>query len=426
MKIAIIGAGIAGLAAAYDLAGAGHEVAVYESSHKVGGLASGFKADNWEWPLEHFYHHIFETDDDILDLVAEIGAKDKLFFPKPITSFYMDGQIYPFDSPLRVLLFPKLGLIPKIRFGLTALYLRFTKNWQALEQETAHSWLRRMIGDEAYHTLWEPMLIGKFGDEYKNVNMAWFWARIHKRSFRLGYFRGGFQGFVDALAETVRARQVTIHLNSNITKIEPQAGGGIRLQTETEQTESYDKVLATTSPHLLTRLAPTLPDEYLANLKQLKSMGAVVLVFALKHKLTDKHYWINIPQDAGLPYLALVEHTNYVDARHYGGDNIVYCGDYLPVDHEYFSLSKDELVERFLPTLSNFNPDFDPSWLKDSWLYRAKYAQPIPYLNHSTNIPAIKTPLEGLYWASMSQVYPWDRGTNYAVKIGRDAARLMK
>lgn len=429
MKVAIIGAGVAGLSAAYDLAKTGHEVTIFEAASFTGGLAAGFKAEGWAWPLEHFYHHWFETDDDILKLIDEIGETAKVFFPRPTTSLYIDGQVYPFDSPVRALLFPKLPLIPKFRFGLVALYLRLTQNWQALERETAHHWLRRTMGQTAYETLWEPLLVGKFGDYYQEVNMAWFWARIHKRSSRLGYFEGGFQGFIDALTDRVRQQGVQILLNCATTAIEPLPDGRLSLQFQTapaaELPATFDRVLATVSPQLLSRLAPALPADYLASLKQLKSMGAVVLIIALRRQLTRGHYWINIPKGKGFPFLALVEHTNFIDPGHYGNDHLLYCGDYLPPDHEYFSLSKEELLERFLPSLSRFNPEFDRSWVKDSWLFRAKYAQPVPPVSHSANIPSLKTPIPGLYWASMSQVYPWDRGTNYAVEIGRRAARLL-
>ncbi len=123
--------------------------------------------------------------------------------------------------------------------------------------------------------------------------------------------------------------------------------------------------------------------------------------------------------------MAVVEHTNFVSAENFGGDHIVYVGDYLEPEHEYFRLTQDELLERFAPHLKKFNPDFNIDWVKKVWLSRAAYAQPVPLVNHSKNIPAIQTPIEGLYFASMSQVYPWDRGTNFAVEIGRKAAQMM-
>ena len=154
-------------------------------------------------------------------------------------------------------------------------------------------------------------------------------------------------------------------------------------------------------------------------------MGAVVITLALKHSLTSEHYWINLPKTEGLPFLALVEHTNFVDRAHYDNDHIIYLGDYLNPDHKYFSLTKEEILVQFLPALKKFNPGFDESWVKESWLFRTKYAQPVPPINHSKNIPALQTPVPGLYWASMSQVYPWDRGTNFAVEIGRRAAKTI-
>ena len=428
MEIAIIGAGIAGLSAAYDLANAGHNVTIFEAASYTGGLAAGFKSERWEWQLEHYYHHWFETDDDILGLIEEIGHKDKVFFPHPVTSLYVDGEIYPFDSPIRVLRFPKLPLFDKLRFGLVTFYLRLTKNWRSLEKETVHNWYIRTIGERAYKILMEPLLVGKFGDYYKDVNMAWMWARLHKRSFKLGYFEGGFQAFIDALTQKVEDLGVKIHLNNPITNIQPQPNGTFAIQSGAENqpgSETFDRVLATVSPQLLSKLLPDLPDNYLASLARLKSMGAVVVTLALKQGLTPEHYWINLPKTEGLPFLALVEHTNFVDRSHYDGDHIIYLGDYLNPDHEYFSLTKDELVTRFLPALKKFNPDFDESWVKESWLFRTKYAQPVPPVNHSKNVPPLQTPIPGLYWASMSQVYPWDRGTNYAVEIGRRAAKEL-
>ena len=426
-KVAVIGAGIGGLSAAYDLALAGKRVTLYEAADHVGGLAAGFKEPHWDWSVERFYHHWFATDEHILGLINELGWSERVIFPRPVTVMYHKGKFYPFDSIPNALLYPGLGWgINKIRFGLVGLYLRLTKNWQQLEKFTVDSWMRKWAGDKVYDSMWEPMMAGKFGEAYaREVNMAWMWARLHARTTRLGTFEGGFQAFADQFAEHLRQMGVTINLETPIQSIQPAEDGLVSLQANRE-TSVYKQVLVTTSPGLLARLAPDLPEAYLHGLLSLKSMGAVVLVLALKHQLSEEgYYWYNIPKNAGFPFLSLVEHTNFIPPEHFGGDHIVYIGDYLPQDHENFDLTAEALEDKFLPHVKKFNPAFKPDWVRQSWLFRTKYAQPVPLLNHSENIPAIRTPLPGLYFASMSQVYPWDRGTNFAVEIGRRAARIM-
>ncbi len=427
MNIAIIGAGIGGMSAAYDLTRAGHNVTIYEASDQVGGLASGFKEPHWDWSVEKYYHHWFASDKHMLGLIDELGWKDQVLFPRPFTVMYHREKFYPFDSIPAAIMFPGLGWgINKARFGLVGLYLRLTKNWRALEKVTVDAWMRKWAGDRVYELMWEPLMVGKFGPRYaKQVNMAWMWARLHARTTRLGTFQGGFQAFADQFAARLKEMGVAIHLNTAVAHISPRPEGGVALQTP-QGAVDYDRCLATTSPALLARLAPDLPDSYLAGLLALKSIGAVVMTLSLKHKLSEQgYYWYNIPKAAGFPFLALVEHTNYLTPEYFGGEHIVYIGDYLETGHEYFDLSQEELLQRFLPVLPRFNAKFSPDWVIKSWLFRTKYAQPVPLINHSQNIPTIQTPMNGLFFASMSQVYPWDRGTNFAVEIGRRAARLM-
>lgn len=425
MKVAIIGAGFGGMAAAYDLRNAGHEVTLFESASYVGGLASGFKEPYWDWSVEKFYHHWFQSDRFMLGLIRELGWQDKVLFPRPYTVLLYNGKWYPFDSIPRAILFPGLGFgLDKVRFGFVGLYLRLTNNWKPLERLTADAWMTRWAGRRVYEQMWKPLIIGKFGPYYRDVNMAWMWARLKARSTRLGTFEGGFQRFADMLAERLRQMGVDLRLGAGIKSIKRDPAKGLVLDSGRQ--ESFDQVLVTTSPALLAKLCPGLPESYLKGLLGLKSMGAVVMIMALKHQLSKEgYYWFNLPKEAGYPFLALVEHTNYVSPDHFGGDHIVYAGDYLEAGHEYFSLTDEQLLQRFTPAFGKFNPDFRPDWIKKTWVFRTNYAQPVPLIDHSRNIPEIQTPIEGLYFASMSQVYPWDRGTNFAVEIGRRAARLM-
>lgn len=426
MKIAIIGAGFGGLAAAYDLKRAGHEVIIYESAEYAGGLASGFKEPHWDWSVEKFYHHWFQSDSSMMGLISELGWSDKVLFPRPLTVMYHKGRFYPFDSILNALRFPGLGFgLNKIRFGFVGLFLRLTNNWRVLEKVTADEWMMKWAGRQVYEQMWKPLLIGKFGPYYRGVNMAWMWARIKARTTRLGTFEGGFQTFADLFAEKLRGMGVEIRLGTPVKFIKQNPTGGLSIDAG-GIVESFDKVLVTTSPSLMAKIFPDLPENYLKGLLELKSMGAVVMVLSLKHQLSNQgYYWFNLPKEAGFPMLAIVEHTNFVPPEHFGGDHLLYAGDYLELGHEYFSLSNDELLERFIPAFKKLNPAFERDWVKKVWVNKTNYAQPVPLVNHSKNIPAIQTPIEGLYFASMSQVYPWDRGTNFAVEIGRRAARLM-
>ena len=429
-QVGIVGAGVAGLTAAYELAKAGHHVAIYEAESQPGGLAAGFKEPHWDWSVEKFYHHWFASDTYMLGLIEELGWTDQVLFPRPKTVIFWEDKFYPFDSiftniPLFIL--RHFALVDVIRYGIGGLYLRFfSRRWEPLEEVTADEWTRRWFGPRVHALQWRPLLVSKFGEENaREVNMAWLWARLRSRTTRLGTFVGGFQAFLDRLADRLRSEGVEIHLNTPVTQIR-QAGthpsDGLALQTKSGS-RIFDVVISTSSPVAMVKLAPNLPAEYVANLSSLKSMGAVVLIISLKQRLTE-FYWHNLPKEAGFPFLALVEHTNYVGPEHFGGDHIVYCGDYLDPHHEFFTLNEEELLGRFLPALKRFNPDFDRSWVKKAWLWKAPYAQPVPPVNHSRNIPPLRTPVPGLYFASMSQVYPWDRGTNYAVEIGQRVASI--
>ncbi len=430
LRIAIIGGGVAGLTAAYDLTRPTErptQVTVLEGSPQLGGLAAGFKGRaEWEWPLEHFYHHLFTNDDDIIGLTKEIGLGHLLETHRPTTVMHIQGKNYPFDSPLRLLLFPQLSLFNRLRMGAVLAYLKYHPRppWRSFDRIVADRWLEKWLGATGYDLVWRPMLQGKFGPYYDQVNLAWFWARIYKRTPRLIYYRGGFQAFVDGLAQRAQAQGVVIAAGANVQSVR-RIDGGYHIAVAGRAPVECDVVVSTVSPGLMERIAPDLPGEYLGQLSKLVSIGAVVLTVALDRPLMQDVYWVNLPKREGFPFLALVEHTNLIDPAHYAGDHLLYLGDYLPPEHRYFGLSADELLAEFTPYLSRFNAAFQPSWVSGAWLHRAKYAQPVPPVGYAALIPDVRTPLPGLYFASMSQVYPWDRGTNYAVEMGRRTAAMV-
>jgi len=335
-------------------------------------------------------------------------------------------------TPQSVLFALPLSLVAKFRLAFGGGLLKYLlRDWRPLEKVTAENWLKRVMGAEAYARPWQPLLIGKFSDRFQQVNMAWMWARIKTRSVKLGIYQGGFQTFLNDLGAAITQKGAAIHLNSPVERI--SVVDGKPALTVKGQTQVFDRVLSTTSPGLMLKLADGLSQTaYGQQAAALESIGAVCVVLALKESiLTDGTYWLNLPathpdkSKNPFPFLALVEHTNFIDKSHYGGDVLVYCGDYVPTTHEYFKLSDDELAAKFAAVLPKVNPRFSPDWIRKTWVWRAPYAQPVPGLNHSANIPDVKTPMPGVFWASMSHVYPWDRGTNYAVRLGREVAAKL-
>ena len=409
MKIAIIGGGLTGLTAGYYLSKSGHQVTIFEKNNSLGGLAGSFKQKKWQWPLEFYFHHFFTSDKEIIDLAGEIGLERKIFFLKPKTSIYKAGEIFQFDSLVSVLKSPFLSFWDKVRAGIVTAFLKTTSNWQALEKVTAQKWLERYYGPKAYQILWEPLIKAKFGQKSDEISAAWFWARIKKRSQRLGYFEGGFQTLTDRLAWKITKSQGKIRLNSEIKNLKEVLG--------------FDRIIFAGSVPAFLKIVPKVPINYRNQLGKLEMLGAVNLVLSLKEKfLTDGTYWLNI-NETGFPFVAAVEQTNFIEPKYYGGDHLLYLGGYYPPDHRYFKMTKEEIFKEFQPYLKKINPFFNFKLLTlDLMLFTNKNAQPIIPTNYSKLIPPIKTPLKNLYLASMHQIYPWDRGTNYAVELGKKVA----
>jgi protoporphyrinogen oxidase len=425
MNIAIIGGGLTGLTSAYDFASAGHRVTIFESATILGGLAAGFRDKDWQWSLEGYYHHLFTSDHAILDLIQHLHQSHKVIFRSPQTVSAYRNQYFPLDSPLAILRFPGLSFLNKLRFGLITAYLKYLAPWQPLERVSAQAWLSRWYGMTIYQTIWQPLLVGKFGTYTQSVNMAWMWARLKARTPTLGTYKGGFSALITDISKELITLGVSIKLNQKVKSIEPQKSGPLKIFVDNEGL-IFDQVLLTVSPPIALSLVPKLPIAYKQRLAKLKHLGALTVILALKKPLSPQgYYWYNLVKTPKSPFLALVEHTNFVPSKHFNGDYLVYIADYAPPTDRRFYQTKSALINLTLPLLKSINPHFDNSWIRKSWVNRTPYAQPIPELNHSQHLPSLKTPISGLYLANMSQIYPWDRGTNYAVDLGHKVAKLM-
>jgi protoporphyrinogen oxidase len=418
MKIAVIGAGFTGLAVAYELSKKGHKVTVFEKEMAPGGLAIGFSNPGWRWKLEKHYHHFFESDWEIRNLAKEVGHK--IIFRRPITSIFIDGKVQQLDSALNLLKFESLSIIDRIKVGMVLFYLKVTPFWKPLEGVTAQRFLIGLMGKKAWQVLWQPLFVKKFGRYADKIPASWFWARIKKRSASLGYPDGGFQALAESIQKATELSGGEFKFGVGVDEISSK-GGGISLKISGKN-KDFDRVVCTLPTPLFLKITRGLPNGYKSRLKPLNGLGAVNLVLALKKRfLPGREYWLNINQK-GFPFLAVVEHTNLISSKNYAGEHIIYVGNYLESTHEYFGYDSGRLIEEFFPYLKKINPKFNKSLIIKSFAFKAPFAQPVVPLNYSKILPSITTPISGLFLANIQQVYPWDRGTNYAVELGKKVA----
>lgn len=404
MKVAVIGGGFTGLAAAYEFTKNGHRVTIFEAGPLLGGLAYGFKEPGWDWSLEYAYHHWFTNDFAILQLIKELGLETKLIIKRPVTASLYKGIPYQLDSPVNLLTFPGLSIIDKFRTAALLGFLKVTPFWKPLENITAEHLLTSIGGKKAYQLLWEPLLVGKFQQYADKVSAAWFWARIKKRTARLMYMEGGFRTVIDTLAAAIQKQGGVINTNKSITS--------------TKDLSAFDKILLTVPTPIAQKLTPEI------QVPPIPHLWAQTLILETKEPILENIYWLNIT-DRTFPFLAAVAHTNFMPPKQYGGHHITYFGNYLPHGHRYLSMNKEQLLKEFLPYIKKLTKN--KLEILHSFLFVGPFAQPVHELRYSKRIPPFETPAAGVFLANMDSIVPWDRGTNYAVELGiRSAQKMMR
>jgi len=400
---------------------------VYEGDDGVGGQARAFELAPGIF-LERFYHHAFRSDHILRRTYAELGLADDLSWTRPLTATLLDGEIGPLDSAASLLTFRRLPFLDRIRMGASIAALRVLPSPGRLEGRSAGAWVRRWMGRGPYERIWHPLFVGKFGAAGDDVAMPWFWARVHDRTSVLGYPSGGFQALYEKMAKRIESSGGAVLLNTMVESLERTATGFVVHAHDRAGRASatpHEMVVSTLPPRATGRLAPELPDSWRARYASWESRTAICLILALDRPLTNT-YWLNI-NDPGYPFVVVVEHTNMRSPAEYGGRHLIYLGSYRDSADPVLGLSTDQLVDAFAPHLARLNPAFEPGWITDRWSFVAGDAQPVVDERFRDRIPTFETPLPGLFTATISQVYPHDRGQNYAIGLGeRLAARLLE
>ena len=424
--VVVVGGGFSGLAAAYELARKGIAVTVLEADGHIGGLAAAFDVGGER--LDRFYHHWFTNDREVMDLIHELGLDDQVAINPTNTGVYYANNFFKLSTPWDLLNFTPLGFIDRLRLGLLALRARRVDNWMSLEDKTASQWLRELGGESVYRVMWEPLLKGKFGPVADQISAVWFWNKLKLRGGsrgkggeeRLAYFKGGFEALARALKDRYIADGGVLRTGAPVSAITPE---GAQWRVSTPQGELLaDHVIATPALPLLADMVRGWAEPgYVAQLERIHYLANVCLVLELDRSLSST-YWLNV-NDPNFPFVGVIEHTNFERPETYGGRHIVYLSKYLPHTEALYAMSTDEVLDFAMPHLQRMFPKLQRSWIQRHHVWKARWSQPVVEQHYSRLIPSAQGPRPGLHLCSMAQIYPEDRGTNYAVREGRKTGR---
>lgn len=425
MRVAIVGGGITGLSLAHELSKVGVEAEIFERGDELGGLAAGFEV----LPgirLERFYHHIFHTDRDFIDVATELGIVDNIMWRPAKTAFFMDDEIHSFHTPLDVLRFDPLRMRERLALAWTMAELQFRSRPGDLEDITVEEFFRRRFASGVYEKVWAPMLEAKWGEHRHELAAAWLWQKVRargpsRRGLReeLGYPVGGFSQLPEALSESIGRRGGRVHLQTTVRRIVVEGGRAIGLETD-QGSDRFDAIVSTLPLPIMLQLVSDLPAPVADRCREIEYRGVVCHILVMDRPLSDI-YWLNVA-DRTIPLGGIVEQTNFVPPEHYRGKHIAYLFNYLSQDAPEFDMSPEDFVEHHFPHVSRIVPGFDPDAVEDRFVFRARTATPV--YRHPYEPPPLE-PVDGLYLLDTSRIFPMDRGTSECIRLARYAAARL-
>jgi protoporphyrinogen oxidase len=415
-----------GLAAAFRAVKAGHTVEVLEAAPEPGGMAAHFDLDGLS--IERFYHFVCKSDAPTMELLNELGIGELLRWKTTTMGIFTGGRLHDWGTPIALLKFNEISLISRLRYGLFAFLSVRRDRWDAIETETAHSWITRWCGTEVYDRLWKPLFALKFYQYADNISAAWIWTRIRRigRSRRsmmheeLGYIEGGSQTLVDALCSAITERGGRIRTGCAAEKVLVEDGRVIGVATP-EGVVRADAVISTVPTPLVSAMVPDLPADWKTQYETIVNTGICCLVFKLKRSVSP-HFWLNVSEpDITIP--GIIEFSNL---RSVGGDAVIYVPYYMPNDNVKFTWTDEELLDEAFGYLQRLNPKLTREDIIAAHVARLRYAQPVCEPGFAKKIPMIQTPIEGLQIADTCFYYPEDRGISESVRLGREMAERLR
>ncbi|MEW5946735.1 MAG: NAD(P)/FAD-dependent oxidoreductase [bacterium] len=320
-RVAVVGAGIAGLGAAYSLGVRGFEAEVFEREERPGGRmltdrsVEGFAVDAGA----QFFYDVYENT---FRLCRELGIAGRLEKFESPYGVFRDGKIHRLDppakNPLSLFAFGGLSprakaklfrLIPVLAVNYRRLSLNHPERWERLDRADCAAYSLRHLSRELLEYLVQPLISGLCLGEPERVSAVVMLSGLKFQMLsRLYALRGG----IDVLPRTL-AERCRVHYGTPVTRI--VLGGGAARGVAVggdggARTLEYDAVVCAVPGDAAPGLIPDAPPQILSFLKSVEYSTGIIAAFGLGEKLFKETYAVAVPRASGMSVTALSENTN--------------------------------------------------------------------------------------------------------------------
>jgi len=366
-SVTVVGAGIAGLTAAYRLRLQGFSVKVIESSERVGGRMStervdGNVADRGAQFLASAYH-------TLIPLVRELGLESELVATKPYSAIVKNGKIKRLrhektSSRIGYVLKTSGGLFGAAKTAVNGLPLLKLANdrkddyslWERFDNEDSAEWFERSFGKESLEYVLEPQLEGFFfhGPENNSKALAQLLLAFNTAKGKVMTMERGLGSITEALA-----RDLDIHLNEKVIKVARNMDGTATVTTSKLKYDSDYVVMAAPAPIAQSLMKPVTATENSLLSTQYASTIVITLAasknWSKSNKSLNDVYGFLIPRKERNLVCAVGIETNKCSLHTEAPEllNIMTEGAQTP---ELLGLSDDEILARVLPDLETYFP----------------------------------------------------------------------
>jgi protoporphyrinogen oxidase len=409
-RIAIVGGGLLGMTLALRLAERGASVTLLEAAAELGGLAVPWTLGDVTW--DRHYHVTLLSDTHVRALLGELGLADQIVWTPVGTGFYADGRFYPMNGALDFLKFPAIGLLDKLRLGLTIVLGSRITDPLPLEDQSVEVWLTKRSGRATFERIWKPLLRAKLGERYRDASAAFIWAIIVRLyaarraglgAERFGYVSGGYRRVLDALEAKMRSAGVHVITSAPVRSVrrEPHALM-LDLTSDGASPLAFDRVVVTTPAPLAAAMLPDLDDDERGRLAG-KVYGGIVCASLLLDEPLGPYYVTNLIDD-WVPFTGVIDMANVVDRRAFGGGALVYLPKYVRPDDPLFDAPDAAIEASFLGALERMYPSFSRARVRAFRISRVRHVFPIATLGYSRSLPPIATSVPGLYTLNSAHI----------------------